>query len=545
MPWTPAEAKTHKGDLTDKEAQTWARIANEAHARCIKGGESAKVCDGRAIRIASAAINQARKAIGDGQGVDGPRQGVGGTDVCTCPKCDYETKHERGVPCAEVKCPKCGATLEGKSEKASIENNVTNNLIHGSGGVLNPLRGGATKCVCPKCGHEVEHKKGIPCGKCPKCGTVMKQGKEDKEVSDKAQEPLSKLTVYKSGDVWRWLAVSNTAIEDREGEVITEKAYDDAIVWAFGDGKPGELDLVHVNGTDVGKCDMMLRLGGQLVEGGTFQDDERAKRVRESIREDPDYWGISIKFRYDPDQFDGRVYHGGIRIIKRSVLPRHMAASYGTAIAVTGGNEMKMIDEETRAALSKLGYSDDEIAVLAEKQKSVVDEPNVKVKEETFLQGVKEVVAKTLGEWFSKEETAEPAVAERPEADKEVAPEKETQPDLAEAFKAYTEMIVKAFAEQLAPFKIAIEEQNKHLSEMEKRLAETEKDIETKVSARLAELPPVVKVRASDVAATVTEEGGVGLVPIEGVQTKTAIQKLMSDIATEVAHKVASGQYEV
>jgi len=204
---------------------------------------------------------------------------------------------------------------------------------------------------------------------------------------------------------------------------------------------------------------------------------------------------------------------------------------------------MKMIDEETKAALSRLGVSDEEIAVLAEKAKSAVDEPNVKVKEETFLQGVKEVVAKTLGEWFSKEETAEPAVAERPEADKEVAPEK--QPDLAEAFKVYTEMIVKAFAEQMAPFKVAIEEQRTQLSEMEKRLAETEKDIETKVSARLAELPPVVKVRASDVAATVTTEGGVGLKTIEGVQTVTANKQLMADIITEVAHKVASGNYEV
>ncbi|HKL17130.1 MAG TPA: hypothetical protein VJ900_02110 [Patescibacteria group bacterium] len=30
-------------------------------------------------------------------------------------------------------------------------------------------------CVCPSCGKEVEHKRGIPCYKreCPKCGTKM------------------------------------------------------------------------------------------------------------------------------------------------------------------------------------------------------------------------------------------------------------------------------------------------------------------------------------------------------------------------------------
>jgi len=31
---------------------------------------------------------------GQGQGVDGPRQGDGGADVCVCPKCGHEEPHE-------------------------------------------------------------------------------------------------------------------------------------------------------------------------------------------------------------------------------------------------------------------------------------------------------------------------------------------------------------------------------------------------------------------------------------------------------------------
>ncbi len=35
--------------------------------------------------------------------------GTGGT--CFCPKCDYRAAHQRGVPCQDERCPKCGAKL--------------------------------------------------------------------------------------------------------------------------------------------------------------------------------------------------------------------------------------------------------------------------------------------------------------------------------------------------------------------------------------------------------------------------------------------------
>ena len=51
-------------------------------------------------------------ARGEGRGVGGPRQGDGGPTQCWCPSCAYSMPHSRGLPCSEVKCPKCGASLK-------------------------------------------------------------------------------------------------------------------------------------------------------------------------------------------------------------------------------------------------------------------------------------------------------------------------------------------------------------------------------------------------------------------------------------------------
>ncbi len=60
---------------------------------------------------------------GGGQGMGGRRgQGTGGRGrkggvaagpegVCVCPQCGHSEPHERGVPCTQIKCPKCGTTM--------------------------------------------------------------------------------------------------------------------------------------------------------------------------------------------------------------------------------------------------------------------------------------------------------------------------------------------------------------------------------------------------------------------------------------------------
>lgn len=48
---------------------------------------------------------------GAGQGSGG---GPAGVTKCVCPGCGHEEPHQRGVPCAEKKCPECRTTMIGK-----------------------------------------------------------------------------------------------------------------------------------------------------------------------------------------------------------------------------------------------------------------------------------------------------------------------------------------------------------------------------------------------------------------------------------------------
>ncbi|MFO7638112.1 MAG: hypothetical protein R6X14_02235 [bacterium] len=48
----------------------------------------------------------------DGTGpAGGGGGGRGAPKNCVCPACGASVPHQPGVPCRELKCPKCGATM--------------------------------------------------------------------------------------------------------------------------------------------------------------------------------------------------------------------------------------------------------------------------------------------------------------------------------------------------------------------------------------------------------------------------------------------------
>lgn len=43
------------------------------------------------------------------------RFGLGPSGICMCPECGKEVPHKRGVPCYEEDCPVCGAEMIRKA----------------------------------------------------------------------------------------------------------------------------------------------------------------------------------------------------------------------------------------------------------------------------------------------------------------------------------------------------------------------------------------------------------------------------------------------
>lgn len=48
---------------------------------------------------------------GKGRGMGGGRKAQGPGGNCVCPNCGHKIPHERGKPCFETRCEKCGMMM--------------------------------------------------------------------------------------------------------------------------------------------------------------------------------------------------------------------------------------------------------------------------------------------------------------------------------------------------------------------------------------------------------------------------------------------------
>jgi Na+-translocating ferredoxin:NAD+ oxidoreductase subunit B len=94
------------------------------------------------------------RGMGGGYGRNRTNLGLGPSGNCVCPKCGTEVSHKRGVPCYEMKCPNCGSTLARKELNSS----------NFRGGMASTLRKEENISHFPY--PKVDKEKCIACGNC-------------------------------------------------------------------------------------------------------------------------------------------------------------------------------------------------------------------------------------------------------------------------------------------------------------------------------------------------------------------------------------------
>ena len=76
-------------------------------------GQGPRTGRGRGVGTGQGRAAGRGTGLGQGLGRGAGRRGVGGVAECVCPKCGHKAPHARGVPCTEVKCPKCETMMQG------------------------------------------------------------------------------------------------------------------------------------------------------------------------------------------------------------------------------------------------------------------------------------------------------------------------------------------------------------------------------------------------------------------------------------------------
>lgn len=175
-----------------------------------------------------------------------------------------------------------------------------------------------------------------------------------------ARRQPSPFSVFKDASgQWRWIAVSSTAFQDRDREIVTVKALADDCAHADATGEYGPLRWWHCPGVDIGECDYNAVSGRSLIEMGTFRDEALARAAAKAA---PDL-ELSIGFRHLPHEPGPDGAYTFIRRFERSLVPRGRAANPFTAFAVTT-KEDHVTPEKLKAALEKLGSSPEARALM-------------------------------------------------------------------------------------------------------------------------------------------------------------------------------------
>lgn len=188
------------------------------------------------------------------------------------------------------------------------------------------------------------------------------------------------LSVFKdhNGD-WRWVAVSSTAFEDKDAEIVQKASLEADVARADRDGQYGPLLWWHDSSIELGQCDFNAMHGLSLIESGPIKNEAiglALARIAPTLK-------MSIGF-YERGLDQDRSYPY-IRRVERSVLPAEKAANPYTAFFAI--EEPMMISDKFKEFTDRVFGGDAQRAeaalAQAEAREKAALEAGVRYKEES------------------------------------------------------------------------------------------------------------------------------------------------------------------
>lgn len=295
----------------------------------------------------------------------------------------------------------------------------------------------------------------------------------DLSVQNGAECPM----VYKQADgKYRWIAMTTNSYQDRDLEIVSQKALEEDCDRMNASGDFGPYRLWHMGypdvasknagpGIDIGTCDFSQMFGRIRVESGLIFDD----RIAAAIKERADQWRHSVGFFHPIDQPDRDGVYEEIRTFERGPLPRGKASNSLTPLAaIMKENAMTTKDQKIKQLSDLLG--DPALAETVLKQAEATE----KAAQERGLA----YKAKKGEEGSPEEEKTEPKKEAEEEGDEEDGKgkgKKKTAPDY------------EAMAKELAPYL------DKMIEEKMKGAAKERTDKEASIVASVASIDAALK----------------------------------------------------
>lgn len=226
----------------------------------------------------------------------------------------------------------------------------------------------------------------------PDCVDVIAEQKEGRRNSTGDSERLQQIhdlavengavcpfMVTKGADGrWRWVLFSSTTFEDRDGEIVSQKAQEADCAAMAASGEYGPLRWWHVgepvytqlgdwrtvkagDGLDIGDCDFSAMHGKVRIESGTFRDEAIGQRTKELA--EAGELEVSIAFSHPMTEPRAGGVFDHTHTFERSVLTAGNASNLFTDVPFVG-KENSMESNKVDEFKKKFGAAGDAVVSL-------------------------------------------------------------------------------------------------------------------------------------------------------------------------------------